>query len=145
MRPERCHPPRARGELFLRLEPVRPEGTTHGEHTGDGNTSKQSGPLVLRFRLRPPGAALPGPAHLAGTARGQRKSQTLDVTGHRELRLRPFDASRDMLTGYPVFDERLLSLYERLARSGYDQGQLQAFRRLLTAICRIGLRMTWDK
>jgi hypothetical protein len=44
----------------------------------------------------------------------------------------------------PVFDERLLALYERLARAEYDLAQLQAFCRLLTAICRIGLRMTWS-
>jgi hypothetical protein len=117
------------------------------EHTGDGETYEQSGPLVLRFGLP---AGRPAPPFLVrltwrGKRDGQPRSQSLDVTGHRELRLRPFDASRDMLTDYVVFDERLLGLYERLARSGYDQDQLQAFCRLLTAICRIGLRMTWDK
>lgn len=117
------------------------------EHTGDGETYLQSGPLVLRFGLP---AGRPAPPFLVrltwrGKSDGQPRSQSLDVTGHRELRLRPFDATRDMLTDYPVFDERLLGLYERLARSGYDQSQLQAFSRLLTAICRVGLRMTWDK
>jgi hypothetical protein len=67
------------------------------------------------------------------------------VTGHRQLRLRPFDATRDTLTNYPVFDERLLALSERLAAAGYQHHQLQAFCRLLTAICRVGLRMTWDR
>lgn len=117
------------------------------EHTGDGETFEQSGPLVLRFGLP---AGRPAPPFLVrltwrGEHDGQPRSQTIDVTGHRELRLRPFDATRDMLTDYPVFDERLLRLYERLARAGYDGAQLQAFCRLLTAICRVGLRMTWDK
>ncbi|SNR86171.1 hypothetical protein [Blastococcus mobilis] len=117
------------------------------EHTGDGDTYLQSGPLVLRFGLPAGRSAPPFLIRLTwrGKHDGQPRSQSLDVTGHRELRLRPFDATRDMLTDYAVFDERLLDLYERLARSGYDQDQLQAFCRLLTAICRIGLRMTWDK
>jgi hypothetical protein len=117
------------------------------EHTGDGETYLQSGPLVLRFGLPAGRSAPPFLVRLTwrGTRDGQPRSQSLDVTGHRELRLRPFDATRDMLTDYAVFDERLLDLYERLARSGYAQDQLQAFCRLLTAICRIGLRMTWDK
>ncbi len=34
---------------------------------------------------------------------------------------------------------------ERLARAGYDDDQVQAFWRLLTSICRVGLRMTWDR
>ncbi len=117
------------------------------QHSGDDETYEQSGPLVLRFGLP---AGQPAPPFLIrltwrGTRNGKPTSQSLDVTGHRELRLRPFDATQDMLTDYPVFDERLLGLYERLARSGYDQNQLQAFCRLLTAICRVGLRMTWDK
>jgi hypothetical protein len=102
---------------------------------------------VLRFGLPAGRSAPPFLVRLTwrGKHDGQPRSQSLDVTGHRELRLRPFDATRDKLTDYAVFDERLLDLYERLARSGYDQDQLQAFCRLLTAICRIGLRMTWDK
>jgi hypothetical protein len=117
------------------------------EHAGDGETYVQSGPLLLRFGLP---AGRPAPPFLVrltwrGDRDGKPVSKSLDVTGHRELRLRPFDATRDMLTDYPVFDERLLKLYERLARAGYDQNQLQAFCRLLTAICRVGLRMTWDK
>ncbi len=71
-------------------------------------------------------------------------TEAIDVAGHRELRLRPFDASRDFLTDLPVFDERLLALYEQLHGARYDEGQLQAFCRLFTAICRAGLKITWD-
>ncbi|MCU7827268.1 hypothetical protein [Kitasatospora sp. DSM 101779] len=56
------------------------------------------------------------------------------------------DRGRDgTLTNYPVFDERLLALYEGLRHAGYDEQQLQAFCRLFTAIGRIGLMMTWSK
>ena len=79
-----------------------------------------------------------------GTRDGEPVTQALDVAGHRELRLRPFDASRDFLTDFPVFDERLLALYEQLHSAGYDEGQLQAFCRLFTAICRAGLKIMWD-
>jgi hypothetical protein len=139
------------GELLTHLTPTditTPTFSWHrDEHTGDGETYKQSGPLVLRFGVPSGRPAPPFRVRLTwrGKSDGRPRSQSLDVTGHRELRLRPFDATRDMLTDYPVFDERLLDLYERLARSGYDGDQLQAFCRLLTAICRIGLRLTWDK
>jgi hypothetical protein len=102
-------------ELLTHLTPhdiTTPAFTWHrNEHTGDGETYAQSGPLVLRFGLP---AAQPAPPFLMrltwrGERDGQRRSQSLDVTGHRELRLRPFDATRDMLTNYPVFDERLLA------------------------------------
>ncbi len=106
-----------------------------------------AGTLVLRFGIA---AGQPAPPFLVnlrwrGTRDGDRVSQAIDVAGHNQLRFRPFDASRDFLTDFPVFDERLLALYEQLHRAGYDEDHLQAFCRLFTAICRIGLRMTWDK
>jgi hypothetical protein len=105
-----------------------------------------SGTLIVRFGLP---AGRPAPPFLVslrwrGTRDGEPVTQTLDVTGHRELRLRPFDASRDFLTDFPVFDERLLALYEQLNSADYDEGQLQAFCRLFTAICRAGLKIMWD-
>ncbi len=117
------------------------------DHTGDGETYAKTGPLVLRFTLGP---GQPAPPLLfrvtwRGHRDGERVTQTLDLTGHRELRLRPYDATRDRSTDYPIFDERLLGLYDALARAGYDADQLQAFCRLLTSICRAGLRMTWDR
>jgi hypothetical protein len=112
-----------------------------------GQTYSKSGSLVLRFAL---GAGQPAPPLLVrltwrGNQDGHSKVRTLDVTGHRELRLRPYDTTRDRVTDYPVFDERLLGLYDSLAREGYDHDQLQAFCRLLTSICRVGLKMTWEK
>lgn len=113
-----------------------------GEETLSG-----SGTLVLRFGLA---AGQPAPPFLVnlrwrGNRHGDPTSQALDVAGHSQLRFRPFDASRDFLTEFPVFDERLLALYERLHGARYDEEHLQAFCRLFTAVCRIGLRMTWDK
>lgn len=105
-----------------------------------------TGTLILRFCLS---AGQPAPPFLIalrwrGTCDGQPVTQALDVAGHRELRFRPFDTSRDFLTDFPVFDERLLALYESLHRADYDQDQLQAFCRLFTSVCRAGLRMTWN-
>jgi len=117
------------------------------DHAGDGETYTKSGSLVLRFGLGPGQPAPPLRARL--TWRGTRDDQpawpAVDVSGHRELRLRPYDATRDRATDHPVFDERLLGMYDRLARAGYEDDQLQAFCRLLTSVCRAGLRMTWDK
>lgn len=106
-----------------------------------------TGTLVLRFGLR---AGQPAPPfalalHWRGRSEGEPITEALDVAGHSELRFRPFDASRDYLTEFPVFDERLLDLYERLHGAGYDEDQLQAFCRLFTAVCRAGLMITWDK
>jgi len=139
------------GELLTHLSPAEittPEFTwTRADHSGDGETYTKSGPLVLRFALGPGQPAPPLLTRLTwrGQRGGQAVTQSLDITGHRELRLRPFDATRDRATDYPVFDERLLALYESLARAGYDAEQLQAFCQLLTSICRVGLRMTWGK
>jgi len=76
---------------------------------------------------------------------GKPMSQELDVAGHREIRVRPFDPARDASTQYDVFDEHLLAIYENLAAAGYPNNQLAAFARLLNAISRIGLAMTWNK
>jgi hypothetical protein len=139
------------GELLTHLTPseiTTPEFTWgRADHTGNGETYTKSGSLILRFALGPGRPAPPLLMRLTwrGQRDGQPVAQTLDIAGHRELRLRPFDASQDRATDYPVFDERLLGLYESLARAGYDADQLQAFCRLLTSICRVGLRMTWEK
>lgn len=138
-------------ELLTHLTPAEitvPELTwACGDHDRDHETYTKAGPLVLRFALGPGQPAPPLLVRLAwrGTADGKPVTQALDVTGHRELRLRPYDPTRDRTTDYPVFDERLLAIYDALARSGHDPDQLQAFCRLLTSICRVGLRMTWDK
>jgi hypothetical protein len=117
------------------------------DHTDDPETYTKAGTLLLRFTLGPGQAAPPLLVRLTwrGTRDGEVITQSLDVAGHRELRLRPYDASRDRATGYPIVDERLLALYDSLARTGYDDDQVQAFCRLLTSICRVGFAMTWDK
>jgi len=136
-------------ELLSHLSPAEitaPEFTwASGDH--DGEKYSKAGPLVLRFALTPGQPAPPLLVRLAwrGTTDGKPVTQTLDVTGHRELRFRPYDPTRDRATDYPVFDERLLAMYDSLVRSGYDADQLRAFCRLMTSICRVGLRMTWEK
>jgi len=139
------------GEFLTHLTPAEittPEFTwARGDHVGDEETYNKTGPLAVRFSV---GAGQPSPPLLMRLAwRGERDgkpvTQVLNVAGHRELRIRPFDHARDGTTKYPVFDEHLLGLFARLAQVGYDDDQFQAFCRLLTAICRIGLPMTYQK
>jgi hypothetical protein len=108
---------------------------------------KRRGNAAAAVRLA---AGRPAPPFLVtlrfrGEKDGEVIQQRCDVAGHAELRLRPFDASRDSLTQYRVVDERLLALYEGLHGAGYDEDQIQAFCRLLTATCRAGMSMTWEK
>jgi hypothetical protein len=139
------------GELLSHLTPTEITTPTFSwsrdDHVGDGETYEQSGSVRLRFSLA---AGMPAPPlrfrlSWAGNVDGQPFKQAIDVAGHRELRLRPYDETRDRATDYPVFDERLLSEYDRLSSAGFDDSQLRAFCRLFTAICRAGLSMTWEK
>jgi hypothetical protein len=113
----------------------------------DSDLLKGEGTLVLRFGLA---AGRPAPPFLLslrieGQHEGNPRQEVCDIAGHRELRLRPFDPSRDSLTSFPVFDELLLELYEDLHGVGYNEEHIQAFCRLFTAVCRAGLPMTWEK
>lgn len=138
-------------EVFSHLTPTEitiPAFTwTKDEHADNPQTFEQSGSLALRFALAAgqPGIPLMTQLTWRGTEDGQHVSRRLDVSGHRQLRVRPYDETRDRATNYAVFDERLLALYDTLTTAGYDDNQLQAFCRLFTAICRAGLAMTWDK
>lgn len=110
-------------------------------------TLSEKGPLILRFEL---GAGQPAPPLLVslrwrGTDEDGPVTQRIDVAGHHELRLRPFDSSRDFLTHDPPFDERLLTLYEQIRSGGYDEDHIQAFCRLFTSVSRAALEITWDK
>ncbi|SDS48247.1 hypothetical protein SAMN05216371_0014 [Streptomyces sp. TLI_053] len=137
-------------DLLSRFTPAEAETPTYTWRRPTDlaqETFSATGTLILRFGLP---AGRPAPPFLVrlrwrGTKDGQPVVEDLDVAGHREIRCRPFDASRDFLTDFPVFDERLLALYERLHQAGYDDAHLQAFCRLFTAICRVGLVMTWNK
>ncbi|MEU7061683.1 hypothetical protein [Streptomyces sp. NPDC046197] len=137
-------------DLLSQFTPAEAETPTYSwQRPADlaQDTFSATGTLILRFGLS---AGQPAPPFLVrlrwrGTKDGQPILEELDVAGHREIRCRPFDASTDFLTDFPVFDERLLALYERLREADYDDAHLQAFCRLFTAICRAGLRMTWSK
>ncbi|MEV4139872.1 hypothetical protein AB0J72_47900 [Dactylosporangium sp. NPDC049742] len=104
------------------------------------------GTLVLRFRLAAGRPAPPFRVALSyrGDRDGERRHQRCEIAGHVQLRMRPFDASRDAKTKYPVVDERLLKLYEHLHGAGYDEDQIQGFCRLLTAISAAGHAMTFE-
>lgn len=127
----------------------RPALSWHkNQHTGDQHTFEGTGSLQVRYSVPTTQHAPPVLVRLSwrGTdADGDPVSQELDVAGHREFRVRPFDPARDATTQYEVFDEHLLAIYENLAAAGYPHNQLQAFARLLNAISRIGLAMTWNK
>jgi hypothetical protein len=127
----------------------RPALTWHRhQHTGDPDTYEGTGSLHVRYAVPTTQQAPPVLVRLTwrGTDEdGNPKSQPLDVAGHREFRVRPYDPARDATTQYEVFDEHLLGIYERLAAAGYPHNQLQPFARLLNAISRAGLAMTWNK
>lgn len=118
------------------------------QHAADKHTFEGSGSLHVRYAVPTGQHAPPVLVRLTwrGTdSNGKPMSQELDVAGHREIRVRPFDPARDATTQYEVFDEHLLAIYENLAAAGYPNSQLAAFARLLNAISRIGLAMTWNK
>lgn len=118
------------------------------QHTGDPETYEGTGSLHVRYAVPTTQHAPPVLVHLTwrGTDEdGNPKSQPLDIAGHREFRVRPYDPARDATTQYEVFDEHLLGIYEKLAAAGYPHNQLQPFARLLNAISRAGLAMTWNK
>lgn len=118
------------------------------QHVGDPNTYEGTGSLHVRYAVPTIQHAPPVLVRLTwrGTDEdGNPKHQPLDVAGHREFRVRPYDPARDATTQYEVFDEHLLGIYERLAAAGYPHHQLQPFARLLNAISRAGLAMTWNK
>lgn len=118
------------------------------QHTSDPDTYEGTGSLHVRYAVPTTQHAPPVLVRLTwrGTDEdGNPKSQALDVAGHREFRVRPYDPARDATTQYEVFDEHLLGIYEKLATAGYPHNQLQPFARLLNAISRAGLAMTWNK
>lgn len=112
-----------------------------------GQTFEATGTLVLRFGL-PAGRLAPGfVVHLRwhGQLGGSARSELLDIAGHAQIRLRPYDASRDAITQYSSVDERLLTLYASLPDAGFQDTEIQAFCRFFTAVCREGFRLTWDR
>lgn len=118
------------------------------QHTDDADTFEGTGSLHVRYAVPTTQHAPPVLVRLTWRGSdedGNPKSQPLDVAGHREFRVRPYDPARDATTQYEVFDEHLLGVYENLAAAGYPHNQLQPFARLLNAISRAGLAMTWNK
>lgn len=110
-------------------------------------TLRGEGTLVLRFSLPSGRPAQPFAVVVSwsGASDGRVRSERLDIAGHREIRLRPFDSTRDALTTFDVVDEQLLELYSSLSATEYPDEEIQAFCRLFTAVCRAGFTYTWDK
>lgn len=102
------------------------------------------GTLMLRFAL---GAGQPPQAVRIAvrfrSADGQMKD--VNLAGYTELRLRPFDATRDALTGFPQLDERLLAVNDRVRQLTDDEPTLQAFGRLLAAVNAVAAELTYDQ
>lgn len=118
------------------------------EHTGDPETFEGTGSLHVRYAVPITQKAPPVLVRLMwrGTDEdGNPTSKPLAVAGHREFRVRPYDPTRDATTQYQVFDAYLFSIYETLTTAGIPPKHLQPLARLLNAISRIGLAMTWNK
>jgi hypothetical protein len=110
-----------------------------------------SGLLILRFTL-PPGRPAVA-ARVTGLFRqevdpsaGSNDGQhaALNIAGHAQVRLRPFDPSRDGSTTFPQVDGRLLELFGRL-RGRYPDEQVETFARFLTAIAHAAAQIQFDK
>jgi hypothetical protein len=110
-----------------------------------------SGPLILRFTV-PPGRpavavrvvglfsqAASQPSGINGAHRAP-----LNVAGHPQVRLRPFDPSRDVFTDYPQVDGRLLELFGRL-HGRFPDDQVEAFARFMTALALAAERIQFDR
>ncbi|MFI1035223.1 hypothetical protein [Streptomyces sp. NPDC020951] len=108
----------------------------------DGVSVCGEGTLVVRFAL---GAGQP-PQAVRVVARfrsADGRWETADLAGYPELRLRPFDSTRDALTALPQIDLRLLALHERAREFTDDEPTLQAFGRLLAAVTAVAAEFTY--
>ncbi|MFJ2568461.1 hypothetical protein ACIO02_37050 [Streptomyces sp. NPDC087568] len=116
-----------------------------GHEDGGGISVCGEGTLVVRFTL---GAGQPAQAIRVmarfRSADGSRVC-TADLAGYPELRLRPFDSTRDALTALPQVDTRLLALHERVRGFTDDEETLQAFGRLLAAVTAVAAELTYDQ
>lgn len=79
--------------------------------TDDADTFEGTGSLHVRYAVPTTQHAPPVLVRLTWRGSdedGNPKSQPLDVAGHREFRVRPYNPARDATTQYEVFDEHLL-------------------------------------
>lgn len=107
----------------------------------------QDGTLICRFTKGPnaPAPRFRLDLRWRGQIEGRPVVQRIDVAAHREIQLRPFDATSDALTENGPFDERLIDVFDRLRAADTDEAQVQAFARLLSAIARASLEIAWSK
>jgi hypothetical protein len=110
-----------------------------------------SGPLIVRFTLPPGRPAVPvrvagvfsSESHRSAEVNGVQRT-ALNVAGHPQVRLRPFDPSRDGSTTYPQVDGRLLELFARL-QGRFPDDQVEAFARFMTAIALASGQIQFDQ
>lgn len=76
---------------------------------------------------------------------GNGKEEAIEVAGYRRLRLRPFDPSKDALTQHKQMDQRLLTMFERVARVEYDTEDVRAFCRLFSSSVRAAQSIMFEK
>lgn len=123
---------------------VRPVTAAEGNYAFSG-----SGTLVLRFSQapgRPPrsarfAATFVGSAQVAEPAR----RQVADIAGHPSLALRPFDASRDLMTDLPSVDARLLEIFAAVSGQGFPDADVAAWARFLTSIVHAAEKIQFDQ
>ncbi|MET9221726.1 hypothetical protein ABZX65_23565 [Streptomyces sp. NPDC003300] len=128
---------------FSLSRPASPAGG-RAEEGEDGVSVGGEGTLVVRFAL---GAGQP-PQAVRVVARfwsQEGRVCAADLAGYPELRLRPFDSTRDALTSLPQMDFRLLTLHERVREFTEDEETLQAFGRLLAAVTAVAAELTYDQ
>lgn len=102
-----------------------------------------SSSLSVSFTL--PAGAPPQAFPIAARFTGPGMDEVLPVAGHSELRLRPFDATTDVLTRRPQLDERIVRLYSVLHHMDLNSDDVQAFCRLYTAIVDKAVDMQFDR
>jgi hypothetical protein len=69
----------------------------------------------------------------------------LRLLGHRELAVRTFDPTTDVITGAPVLDERILAMLAELRDQNVAPHEQQAFGRFLGAMARAGVRIVAER
>lgn len=125
---------------FSLSRPTSPAGS-RAEEGEDGVSVGGEGTLVVRFAL---GAGQPPQAVRVVARFWSREGRvcTADLAGYPELRLRPFDSTRDALTSLPQMDFRLPTLHERVREFTEDEKTLQAFGRRLAAVTAVAAELT---
>jgi hypothetical protein len=116
---------------------ARPAKEIEGVRTGRGSSH-----LVLHAAAADP--LTPINFNIEGQFIGQ-DTRTARLLGHRELSVRTFDQEKDVITGAPVLDERILAMLAELRDEGIAPDEQPAFGRFLAAVARAGMRIMAER